>query len=109
VVPPRATRSPTRVRRGFPRIRSPTPWTGDEHRRGSTMAAMERSDGGDLVTGLAQGGWVRDGGSRGGAPTYPSWTRLELAGDRATTPGFPALVLPWPGSVEVNTRSGLGK
>jgi hypothetical protein len=84
VVPPRATRSPARVRGGFLRIRSPTPWTGDEHRRGSTMAAMERSDGGDLVTGLAQGGWVRDGGSKGGAPPYPSWNRLELAGDRAT-------------------------
>jgi hypothetical protein len=51
VVPPRATRSPARVRGGFPRIRSPTPWSDDEHRRGSTMAAMERSDGGDLVTG----------------------------------------------------------
>jgi hypothetical protein len=70
VVPPRATRSPARVRGGFPRIRSPTPWTGDEHRHGSTMAVMERSDGGDLVTGLAQGGWVKDGGSRGGAPGY---------------------------------------
>jgi hypothetical protein len=70
VVPPRATRSPARVRGGFPRIRSPTPWTGDEHRHGSTMAAMERSDGGDLVTGLTQGGWVKDGGSRGGAPGY---------------------------------------
>jgi hypothetical protein len=62
VVPPRATRSPARVRGGFPRIRSPTPWTDDEHRRGSTMAAMERWRFGH---GLAQGGWVRDGGSSG--------------------------------------------
>jgi hypothetical protein len=52
---------------------------------------------------------VRDGGSRGGGPTYPSWTRLELARDRATTPGFPALVPPWPSSVEANARSGLGE
>jgi hypothetical protein len=65
VVPPRATRSPARLRGGFPRLRSPTPWFGGEHRCGSMMAAMDWSDGGDLVSGLAQGGWVREGGSRG--------------------------------------------
>jgi hypothetical protein len=45
---------------------------------------------------------------QGSAPTYPPWTRLELAGGRATTPRFPALAPPWPGSVEANAWSGLG-
>jgi hypothetical protein len=65
VVIPRTTRHPTLLCGGFLRLRSPTPWFGGEHRRGSTMAAVGWSDDGDLVSVPMQGGWVREGGSRG--------------------------------------------
>jgi hypothetical protein len=65
VVLPRATRRPARLRGGFPRLQSSTLWFGGEHRRGSTLAAVGWSDGGDLVSVPVQGGWVREGGSTG--------------------------------------------